>query len=89
MSCECVSSLSDRTSAHRSPMVCSRRGSTSNCAGNWLIHCLATKQNRKHVYYSQIVQENRFCQAPSYSGRVCLVVSLDSPDKVADLRPLV
>lgn len=53
MSCECVSSLSDRTSAHRSPIVCSRRGSASNTAGNWLIHCLATKQDRKYVYYSQ------------------------------------
>lgn len=52
MSCEWIFSLSSCTSAHRSPMVCSRRGSTSNTAGNWLIHCLAPKHNTKHVYYS-------------------------------------
>lgn len=84
MSCECFSSPpSDRTSAHRSPMVCSRWGSTSNTAGNWLIHCLATKQNRKHVYYSQIEQDNQFRHAPSFNGLECPY----SPGKVADLCP--
>lgn len=60
MSCECVSSPSDRTSAHRSPMVCSRRGFASNTAGNWLIHCLAIQWDRKYVYYPQIEQYNQF-----------------------------
>lgn len=83
MSCECFSSPSDRTSAHRSPMVCSRWGSTSNTAGNWLIHCLATKQNRKHVYYSQIEQDNQFRHTPSFNGLECPY----SPGKVADLCP--
>lgn len=45
MSCECVSSPSDRTSAHRSPMVCSSRGLASKTAGNWLIHCLGARKN--------------------------------------------
>lgn len=76
MSCECVSSPSDRTSAHRSPMVCSRRGSASNTAGNWLIHCLAMKQEGKYVYYPQTVQDNQFC----HTARCHY-----SPDKVADL----
>lgn len=50
MSCECVSSPSDRTSAHRSPMVCSRRGFASKTAGNWLIHCLSTQKKTKRMF---------------------------------------
>lgn len=71
--CDCFSSPSDRTSAHKSPMVCSRRGSASNTAGNWLIHCLATKQDRKYVYYTQIEQDNQFCRSLSYNTFMCLV----------------
>lgn len=47
MSCECVFSPSSRTSSHRSPMVCSRRGSFSKTAGNWLIHCLTPGAQHK------------------------------------------
>lgn len=83
MSCECFSSPSDRTRAHRSPMVCSRWGSTSNTPGNWPIHCLAPQQNRKHVYYSHREPDNQFCHTPSSNSLRCP----HSPDKVADLRP--
>lgn len=73
MSCECFSSPSDRTSAHKSPMVCSRWGFASNTAGNWLIHCLATKQDRKYVYYAQIELDNHFCRSLSYNTFMRLV----------------
>lgn len=77
MSCECVSCPSERTSAHRSPMVCSRRGSASNTAGNWPIHCLAVKQEGEHVYYTQ---DDKLCHTPA-------LLVLYSPDQVADLCP--
>ena len=73
MSCECVSSLSERTSANRSPIVCSRRGSASNTAGNWLIHCLATQHDTKYVYYPQTEQDNQFGHSLSVNTLMSLV----------------
>lgn len=84
ISWECFSSPPDRTRAHRSPMICSSRGSASNTAGNWPIHCLATQQDRKYVYYQQEEQDNQFCQ--SHPTRSCAWRPY-SPDEVADLCP--
>lgn len=72
ISWECFSSPPDRTRAHRSPMICSSRGSASNTAGNWPIHCLATQQDRKYVYYQQEEQDNQFCQSLSSNTLMCM-----------------
>lgn len=46
----CAFSPSERTNAHKSPMVCSRRGSASNTAGNWPIQVLAVAARQESVF---------------------------------------
>lgn len=89
VSMSCVSSPSERTSAHRSPMVCSRRGSASNTAGNWLIHCLPTERDTQNntLTSPQIVASTRSVRPGPYPALAC-PRAFDSPDKLADLRPL-
>lgn len=79
----CVSFPSDLTSVHRSPIICSRRGSASNTAGNWLIHCLATIRT-ENMFTSRKQSGTTSSVSLSPPALSCCPYS---PDQVAHLSP--